>query len=233
MRLLLFIFIALSFCSNLNCQEIKMSANDFNNYMFEKSSNIILDVRTKEEYEAGHISNSINIDWSQTSFDSIIDKLDKKASVFIYCLSGGRSNLAAKKLHMNGFHRVYELEEGILAWKKAKLPLVKGQYTQAVQDLSLSDFEKLYKGKKKKILFDFYADWCFPCRKMKPVLDELETENASEIEIIRLNSDKYPNLFSELGITALPCFILYNNDKLVWKRFGFMERAELKNLIFK
>lgn len=76
----------------------------------------LVDVRTPGEYEAGHILNAININFSDPSFELNIQKLDKKSPVIVYCQRGGRSAKSAVKLRSNSFVKVYDLEGGFSKW---------------------------------------------------------------------------------------------------------------------
>ena len=78
----------------------------------------LVDVRTIKEYAEGHLSGAMLIDVRETTFDTIIQKLDKTRPVFVYCRSGKRSMDAAKILEKNKFTLVYNLEGGILSWKE-------------------------------------------------------------------------------------------------------------------
>ena len=71
---------------------------------------IILDVRTREEYLAGNIPNSINIDVLSQDFKSKIDMLDKNKEYLIYCRSGNRSSIASSIMSTNGFINIYNLQ---------------------------------------------------------------------------------------------------------------------------
>ena len=71
---------------------------------------VILDVRTREEYLAGNIPNSINIDVLNQDFKSKIDMLDKNKEYLIYCRSGNRSAIASSIMSTNGFLNIYNLQ---------------------------------------------------------------------------------------------------------------------------
>lgn len=77
----------------------------------------LIDVRTPEEFKAGHIENAINIDFFSEQFNMDFEKLDKDKPVYIYCKSGNRSGQAAKKLSDMGFEMIYDLKGGFLGWK--------------------------------------------------------------------------------------------------------------------
>ena len=82
----------------------------------------ILDVRTAEEYVAGHLSDALNIDVKQSSFkEEALKQLDKNRKVAVYCRSGRRSANAAGLLAKEGY-KLVNLKGGITAWKKENQP---------------------------------------------------------------------------------------------------------------
>lgn len=85
----------------------------------------LIDVRTPEEYEAGHLINSENLNFFDETFEAELDKLDKNAPVCVYCKSGGRSAKAAEILKKKGFKAIYNLDGGIMGWEKEGLPIDK------------------------------------------------------------------------------------------------------------
>lgn len=74
----------------------------------------LIDVRTPEEYNSGHIEDAENIDFYSGKFTTNFNKLDKEQPVYIYCRSGSRSKQTANKLLAMGFKEIYDLEGGIL-----------------------------------------------------------------------------------------------------------------------
>ena len=122
-----FIAIAILFNSCTNGQttsgnKTTLSATEFADKVKELPIAPILDVRTPEEFEKGHLANALNYDWNGNEFDKQIAPLDKAKPVFVYCLSGCRSSSAANKMRANGFKQVYEMDGGIMQWRAAKLP---------------------------------------------------------------------------------------------------------------
>lgn len=74
----------------------------------------LIDVRTPDEYNSGHIKNSKNIDFFSDTFNVEFEKLDKEKPVYIYCKSGNRSGQSAIKLSAMGFKEIYDLKGGFL-----------------------------------------------------------------------------------------------------------------------
>ena len=86
---------------------------------------VILDVRTKEEVDAGYIENAVNIDYYSDTFRDELNKLDKNKKYLIYCRSGNRSGQALAIMEDLDFREVYNMTGGIVEWQAEGLPTVK------------------------------------------------------------------------------------------------------------
>lgn len=113
----------LASCSGANVKVSNVSADKFQ-AKIKDSGVIVLDVRTPDEFAAGHIANSINIDVEGKTFDQQIGQLDKSAEYAVYCRSGRRSAIAVEKMGQAGFTKLTNLESGINEWVAAGYPLV-------------------------------------------------------------------------------------------------------------
>ncbi len=230
-KYLLLNFIGLSIlftsCSNGQISKTSLSPLDFQKKIEENPNAPILDVRTPGEYNEGHIKNTLNFDWKGTNFDQQTTILKKDEPLFIYCLSGGRSSSAAIHLREVGFKEVYELNGGIMKWKSENLPIVIDVSAKPKnQGITLDEYKKLTTSDK-LVLVDVYAEWCGPCQRMAPFLDEISKEMTDKVTIIRVDSDKNPLISNELKIEALPTLILYKNNQIVWRNIGFLSKEEI------
>ena len=90
-----------------------------------KDKGQLIDVRTPEEFEAGHIGGAVNMNLHDEDFKEHINTLDKDKTVYVYCKAGRRSAEAAASLSSNGFIHIVELEGGTNAWTAAGKPLSK------------------------------------------------------------------------------------------------------------
>lgn len=79
----------------------------------------LIDVRTANEFNAGNIKNSVNIDFFDPQFITCFTEYDKNEPIYVYCQSGGRSGKASKKLAALGFTKIYDLKGGYSGWKNA------------------------------------------------------------------------------------------------------------------
>lgn len=232
MQKTIFIAIISLFFQACDSQETKLRPIEFSKKLNEFSTKNLVDVRTKAEFDEGHIDFAENIDWNGEDFEDFISRYNRNAPLFLYCLSGGRSSNAAKKARSLGFKKVYELDGGMMAWRSANLPEISPKGSLQNQ-MTKKEFEALFMGKKKQVLIDFYADWCAPCKKMKPYLDTLAKNMSDKLEIVRINADKHPQLCKELGVEGLPYLLMYSEDKLLWKRMGYVNEQELRTIVTK
>lgn len=214
-------------CSNGQSEGPKtnLPPTEFSEKIKEQPSAQIVDVRTPEEFEKGHLPNAKNMNWNGSDFDSQIETLDKSKPVFVYCLSGSRSSAAAQHMRSNGFEEVIELKGGIMGWRRANLPETT-ENTVESEGMTMHQYNDLLNADK-LILVDFYADWCAPCKKMKPYLDEISNEMGDRVEIVRINADDHQELSKELQIEGLPFLKLYKNKTLVWSYMGYVDKAEV------
>ena len=183
----------------------------------------ILDVRTPEEFASEHIDKATNINWLGDDFVTNVENLDKSKPVFVYCKSGGRSAKASAKLAELGFKTIYELQGGIMKWNAAGF----SKPSKKIVGMSSQEYAELLNSDK-KVLIDFYAEWCAPCKKMTPYLLQMQKNLADRVTIIRLNADENKTLISEMKIDELPTLLLYENKELKWKHSGYISEEDLK-----
>ncbi|HLA67982.1 MAG TPA: rhodanese-like domain-containing protein [Acidimicrobiia bacterium] len=87
---------------------------------------IVLDIRTPEEFAAGHLTGAIDVDFYATDFADRIGALDHAARYVVYCHTGNRSGQAMDLFRQDGFTDVHEIDGGIAAWVAAGLPITTG-----------------------------------------------------------------------------------------------------------
>jgi rhodanese-related sulfurtransferase len=86
----------------------------------------LLDVRTEEEWNEGHLEGAVRVDFTAKGFaEKVVKAVDPKKPVLIYCRSGGRSGRASKAMAKLGFVEIKDLDGGITAWQKAGKKVVK------------------------------------------------------------------------------------------------------------
>ena len=81
-----------------------------------------------------------------------------------------------------------------------------------------------------KVLVDFNADWCGPCRMLRPILDEVSSEKE-DVKFVSINIDNEESLSSEFGIYSIPCLILFENGIEKKRSIGLLPKDELERFI--
>ena len=221
-------FLILSFailsCKGQPTKKIESVAPEVFAEKIKATSNAqILDVRTPEEFASEHIDKATNINWLGDDFVTNVENLDKSKPVFVYCKSGGRSAKASAKLAELGFKTIYELQGGIMKWNAAGF----SKPSKKIVGMSSQEYAELLNSDK-KVLIDFYAEWCAPCKKMTPYLLKMQKDLADKVTIIRLNADENKTLISEMKIDELPTLLLYENKEIKWKHSGYISEEDLK-----
>jgi thioredoxin len=226
----LFVFISACSTGQNKSGGFVLSPAEFNLKMKANPEGTVLDVRTPGEFSEGALAKAINVDWNGSDFESGIAKLDKSKPVFVYCLAGARSASAAKKMRKDGFTQVYELDGGMIKWRAAGIAEENGASEKKPKGMSKADFESLLEGDK-VILVDFYAEWCGPCKKMKPDLEKIALEQKDKIKVLRIDADAHPDLSKELGVDALPTIFIYKNKRQTEKKTGYQSKKQMENLV--
>jgi len=104
--------------ANINNKKvINLDYDTFKQSIKENSNAVILDVRTKMEFDQGRIENSILIDFTRSDFLPKIQQLDKTKKYLVYCRSGNRSYFAVIEMLKMGFVDVAHLSSGIIGWR--------------------------------------------------------------------------------------------------------------------
>ena len=91
-------------------------------------------------------------------------------------------------------------------------------------------FSDLIKGET-PVLVDFTAEWCGPCRMMKPVLEELHNKMGKEIRIIKVDIDQSPGASSAFHVTGVPTLILFKQGNILWRQSGVIPAPSLQKII--
>jgi len=81
------------------------------------------------------------------------------------------------------------------------------------------------------VLVDFWAEWCAPCHRLAPVLDELSEEYAGRARIVKLDSDENPETTREYGVMSMPTLIVFRGGQVVSQVIGAHPKAKLRALI--
>ena len=89
--------------------------------------------------------------------------------------------------------------------------------------MMINNFDELIQ---EKILVDFYANWCGPCKMLSPILEKLE-----EVKVLKVNVDENPELAKKYGVMSIPCLILFDKGMELKRNVGFIPENKLKEWI--
>lgn len=218
-----FTLIFFSACESTGQGNLSISVVEFESKLNSEKFQV-LDVRTAGEFKAGYLKGALQADWlNKKEFEERTAHLNPEKPLLVYCASGVRSEQAAKWLLKKGFKEVYNLKGGTSAWqvsgKKLEASEIKAQ-------LSISDFEK--KIQIGIVLVDVGAEWCPPCKKMDPVIRQLQNELSGKFQLVKVDGGVDIDVMKHIKADALPTFILYKNGKEVWRDFGIVAKEVIQ-----
>lgn len=223
---LLAILLSASACQSQNGGNKVLSPNDFLQQLEKKTDATLLDVRTPGEYAEGFIEGARNVNWNGNDFEQQVAKLDKNRPIFVYCLAGGRSGAAAQKLQKMGFKEIYDLDGGMMNWKRSKMPIANASSQPKGAGMTMAQYKEALSDSR-LVLVDFYAPWCGPCKKMAPFLKEIATDEEKSLKLLKVNADNNEALSTELQVAALPTLLLYKGGEVVWRHVGYIDKEQL------
>lgn len=101
-----------------------------------------------------------------------------------------------------------------------------------MKELDASSFDKAI-SESPICLVDFWADWCIPCRRVAPILEELSKEYEGRVEFYKLNVDENPEIASKYKITSIPTMIIFKEGQPIDKIVGALPKQSIKEKIDK
>ncbi|HZN65110.1 MAG TPA: prolyl oligopeptidase family serine peptidase, partial [Tepidisphaeraceae bacterium] len=125
-RALVFLLLASAACVAAAQEGVsKISVEEFDKKRKEPGV-VVLDVRTPQEYEAGHVPGAVNLNFNDEQFQKKVASLDKDKTYLVHCASGRRSAKAAALMKEKGFNRLFDFSGSMNAWNQAGKPVEKG-----------------------------------------------------------------------------------------------------------
>jgi thioredoxin 1 len=100
----------------------------------------------------------------------------------------------------------------------------------AAMDVTLENFDEEVIKSDKKVLIDFWASWCGPCKMIGPIVEEVAEAN-SEIKVVKVNVDEQATLATRYQIMSIPTLIVMEKGEIVNKSVGLISKGEIEELL--
>ena len=82
-----------------------------------------------------------------------------------------------------------------------------------------------------KIIVEFWAEWCGPCKMMKPIFEKVSTENSSDVQMYTMNVDLNREVGAALGIRSIPTIKMFNSGQVIETKVGFLSEGQINDLV--
>lgn len=199
--------------------------------MAKNDNVIVLDVRTPKEIAAGKIADASELNLYDADFKRKLSFLQSDKTILVYCRSGGRSSEVASILQGMGFEKIVNLDGGITAWNVENLPTIipeNREKAKPVEPINAAVF-KTQLSQNNIVLLDFHTEWCTPCKRMAPVIDQLESDNKQNLKVIRIDLDANQALAEQYKVKAIPTFVIIKNGQEAWRHSGVLAQETIES----
>ncbi|MFO0914619.1 MAG: thioredoxin [Pirellulales bacterium] len=100
-----------------------------------------------------------------------------------------------------------------------------------VAELSDATFAKEVLQSSEPVLVDFWAPWCGPCRQIAPMIEELASENAGTVKVVKVNIDDNPQSAQQFGITSIPTLLVFKGGHVRERLVGARPKSQLQQML--
>lgn len=97
-------------------------------------------------------------------------------------------------------------------------------------EVSKDNFEKEVLKSEKKVLVDFYADWCGPCKMIRPLIEEL-AEKSDAAKVVSVNIEDEEELAEQYDVSSIPCLVLFEKGEEAKRNIGLMSKNDIEKML--
>ncbi len=97
----------------------------------------------------------------------------------------------------------------------------------AIEEINDNNFERIVLKSEIPVVVDFWAQWCGPCRKLTPVLEQIQLEFKDDIKVVKIDADKNINTAKEYGISSLPSVLIFKDGSVKEVMAGLMPKSAI------
>ena len=96
-----------------------------------------------------------------------------------------------------------------------------------VQEININNFDSEVIKSEKLTIVDFFANWCGPCRKLSPIMEEVEAELGDKVKFTKINTDENIDAAKEYQVSGLPTLLVFKNGEVVERMVGLMPKSSV------
>jgi len=108
--------------------------------------------------------------------------------------------------------------------------IYKGKVMSEVSEVSSEQFSSEVEQHQGKVLVDFYAPWCAPCKMIAPVVEQISADFA-QLKVVKVNADNAQELMIKFGIRGIPTLVLIENGELIATKVGAASLSQVKEFV--
>ena len=98
-----------------------------------------------------------------------------------------------------------------------------------IKEIKENEFESVVLKSNEKVLVDFYATWCGPCRMLRPILDEIAKDETKNI--VSIDVDEADELAREYGVMSIPCLVVFQDGKEISRSVGLKSKQDIESML--
>lgn len=215
--LFLIVFIALNAKAQKMNEVHELDARLFKEQTEQTKNVQLMDVRAPYEMQSGYLKGAKNLNIDDVDFNQKLKLFNKELPVYVYCVSGRRSEKAAKQMLEQGFKEVYTLKGGFKKWLNSDYE-TSLDYIE-IKSLTLAQYQNILKSEK-PVLVSFFNAQCNNCEQLNRELVLKAEHRQKDLILLRIDTEMNRQLANELQIQSVPTVRLYKEQKEFWQANG-------------